>query len=242
MLKIEKGVRTPTILSMAFILGAMFACNRAQAQVPAAHKASPASKASSASLGFDNVAVGKLPAGWKVDGTNQKGPLATWQVIKNTTAPSGDRVLAMTSPNHSFGGTFNLCWTDAVSFLDGEIQVRFKAVKGAEDQGGGVIWRVQDKKNYYIARFNPLENNFRLYSVRDGARKTLADAKIALPAGKWHTLKIVQRGKRFAGYINGKKLLEGTDTLFAKAGGVGLWTKADAVTSFDDFSVKALKQ
>jgi len=106
-----------------------------------------------------------------------------------------------------------------------------------------VIWRVQDKENYYIVRFNPLENNFRLYYLCDGARKTLADAKIALSAGKWYTLKIVQRSNPFEGYlINGKKLLEGTDNLFTKAGGVGLWTKADAVTSFDDFTVKPLKQ
>ena len=242
MLQTGKEVRTLATLTMAFVLAAMFGCNRAQTQVATGHKPSIASRASSASWNFDNVPVGKLPAGWKVDATNRKGPLATWQVIKDTTARSGDRVLAMTSQNNTFGGTFNICWTDTVSFLDGEIQVRFKAVNGEEDQGGGVIWRVQDKENYYIARFNPLENNFRIYYVRDGARKTLADARIALPGGKWHTLKIVQHGNRFGGYLNGKKILEGTDNLFAKAGGVGLWTKADAVTSFDEFSVRPLKQ
>ncbi|NOZ21851.1 MAG: DUF1080 domain-containing protein [Planctomycetes bacterium] len=229
---------------MVFVLAAL-GCGKTQAQVTTGHKLSTASKAGNASWNFDDVPVGKLPVGWKADATNRKGPLATWQVIKDKTAPSGDHALAMTSPNHTsggifsiFGGTFNLCWTDTVSFLDGEIEVRFKAVKGKEDQGGGVIWRVQDKENYYIARFNPLENNFRIYYVRDGARKTLADARIALPAGKWHTLKIVQHGNQFEGYLNGKRLLEGTDNLFTEAGGVGLWTKADAVTSFDDFLVK----
>jgi len=185
---------------------------------------------------FEQAAAGQLPAGWKVEATNSKGPLATWQVVKDETAPSGGNALALTRPNHTFGGTFNLCWTDTVSFLDGEIEVRFKAVTGEEDQGGGVIWRAQDKDNYYIARFNPLEDNFRIYYVRDGARKTLASIKVELPAG-WHTLKIIQQGNRFEGYLNGEKLLEGTDDLFAKPGGVGLWTKADAVTSFDDFSV-----
>jgi hypothetical protein len=188
---------------------------------------------------FEQVPVGRLPPGWKVEATNKQGPLASWHVvIQDKTAPSGKNVLAMTSPDHTFGGTFNLCWTDTVSFLDGEIQVRFKAVKGEEDQGGGVLWRVQDKENYYIARYNPLENNFRIYYVRDGARKTLADASIELSAEKWHTLRIVQHGKQFAGYLNGKKLLDGTDNLFTQPGGVGVWTKADAVTSFDDFSVK----
>jgi hypothetical protein len=191
---------------------------------------------------FENVPAGQLPTGWKVEGTNQKGPLATWKVIEDKTAPSGTHVLAMTSPNHTSGKTFNICWTKKVSFLDGEIQVRFKAVKGKRDQGGGVMWRVRDKNNYYIARFNPLENNFRIYYVRNGVRRMIASVKIVLPAGKWHTLKIVQRGNRFEGYLNGKKLLQGTNEVFTKPGGVGLWTKADAVTSFDDFIVRPLKE
>jgi len=103
------------------------------------------------------------------------------------------------------------------------------------------MWRVRDKDNYYIARFNPLEDNFRIYYVHNGSRHKIADAKVTLPAGKWHTMKIIQKSTRFEGYINGEKLIEGTNDLFANPGGVGLWTKADAVTSFDDFSVKPPK-
>ena len=226
-----------TTLIAVFILAAILGYKGAQAQ-PATDHESGTGKLGNVSGAFDDLPVGKLPAGWKVEATNQKGPLATWEVIKDTAAPPGEHVLAMARPNHTFGRTFNLCWTDKVSFLDGEIQVRFKAVKGKVDQGGGVIWRAQDKDNYYIARFNPLEDNFRIYYVRDGARKKLASARAKLPAGKWHTLKIVQHGSRFEGYLNGRKLLNGTHNLFTKSGGVGLWTKADAVTSFDDFSVK----
>jgi len=192
-------------------------------------------------LSFDNVIVGQLPNGWKIEATNQKGPLATWKVIVDTTAPSGNKVLAMTSPNHSFGGTFNLCWTNGINFLNGEIKVMFKANKGIEDEGGGVIWRVRDKGNYYIARYNPLENNFRIYYIKDEARKILASARIKLPADKWHELKIVQNGNHITGYLNGKKLLEVDDNTFTKTGGVGLWTKADAVTSFDNFKITLLK-
>ncbi len=180
----------------------------------------------------------ELPPGWKVEGTNQKGPLATWRIVSDKSAPSGENTLTMVAPNHDSGGTFNLCWTGDVQFLDGVIEVNFKALKGIEDQGGGVIWRAQDKDNYYIARFNPLEDNFRIYSVHEGDRKTLASAKIAFPAGKWHSLKIVHQGNRFQGYLNGKEILEGESDLFSNAGGIGLWTKADAVTAFDDFSVQ----
>lgn len=189
-------------------------------------------------IGWEEVATGRIPSDWMAAATNQKGPLATWQVVEDPTSPSGGKVLAMTRQNHEFGGTFNICWTDTIRFLDGEIEVRFKANRGKEDQGGGVIWRVQDKENYYIARFNPLENNFRIYYVRDGARKTLADIQVALPAGKWHTMKIMHRGTRIEGYLNHKKLLEATDDQFTRTGGVGLWTKADAVTSFDDLVVR----
>ena len=186
---------------------------------------------------FDDLPVAQLPAGWRVEATHPRGPLATWGVSLDRSAPSPDKVLGLKIPEPVFGGTFNLCWTDAVRFLDGEIEVRFKALKGREDQGGGVIWRAQDRNNYYIARFNPLEDNFRIYSVRNGSRRTLESARVSLPAGQWHTLKIVQRGDRFEGYLNGKKLLEGKSTRFPEAGGVGLWTKADATTLFDDFSV-----
>lgn len=187
---------------------------------------------------FEDVEPGLLPDGWKVEATHQHGPLATWEVVEDESAPSGSHLLALTRTNHASGGTFNLCWTDQVSFRDGEIQVRFKAVRGRVDQGGGVIWRARDENNYYIARFNPLEDNFRIYFVKDGVRQTLASVDIELEAGRWHTLKIVQRGRDFEGWLDGQKLLAGSDDTFPEAGGVGLWTKADAVTSFDDFTVR----
>lgn len=191
---------------------------------------------------FDDVPAGQLPVGWKVEGTNQRGPIATWKVIDDDSAPSGKKVLALTSPNHDSGSTFNICWTDAVSFLNGEIGVRFKANTGEEDQGGGVIWRAQDKNNYYVARFNPLEDNFRIYYVKDGGRKMRASTRIRLPAGVWHGMKITHDGEKIAGYLNGKKLLEVTDRTFSAAGGIGLWTKADAATSFDELAVETVTE
>jgi len=195
-------------------------------------------KATKVNLDFESVSAGKLPAGWKIEATNQQGPLANWQVIEDNTAPSGHKVLALTKTNHSFGGTYNLCWTKGINFLNGEIKVMFKANTGIEDQGGGVIWRVKDKNNYYISRYNPLENNFRIYYVKDGARRMLASARINLPAGNWYELKIIQDGKKITGFLNGKKLLEVEDNTFSNVGGTGLWVKADGVTSFDDFEVK----
>jgi hypothetical protein len=195
-------------------------------------------EASSAEWDFERDAAGSLPAGWKVETTNPKGPDATWNVMADSDAPSGQKTLALTSPNHDFGGAFNLCWRDDVRFKDGILEVTVRANTGDVDQGGGPIWRVQDKNNYYIARYNPLENNFRLYQVKDGARKQLATApRLEIEAGEWFTIRIVHNGSRIEGWLNGEKLLEVTDATHTQAGGVGLWTKADAVTSFDDLMV-----
>lgn len=187
---------------------------------------------------FDKIVSGKIPHGWKIEETNAKGPSAKWQVIADKTAPSTPRVLSLVDSKKHSGETFNLCWTDKIRLRDGELQVRFKANSGKEDQGGGLMWRVQDKDNYYIVRFNPLEDNFRLYLVKNAQRQQLLSAEVQLKAGQWHSMKVVQKRQKFSAYLDGKKLLEGSDNSLTKAGGVGLWTKADAETSFDDFAVK----
>lgn len=202
----------------------------------------PASATTATVFNFDKDAAGKLPSGWKAEGTNQKGPVATWQVAKDDPpkAASSPNVLSLTSVNHDSGGTYNICWTDTVKFTDGVIEVKARANTGKEDQGGGPIWRVKDKDNYMIARYNPLEENFRVYYVKDGSRKQLATAKItpAIPAGQWFTIRIEQKGSAITCSLNGKKELEATDDHITAEGGVGVWTKADAATSFDDLKVE----
>ena len=187
---------------------------------------------------FEDDPAGSPPEGWKVETTNPRGPHATWKIMADPDAPSGQNVLTLTSPNHDFGGAYNLCWTDGIRFKDGTLEVNVRANTGEEDQGGGPIWRAKDKNNYYIARYNPLENNFRLYYVKNGARKMLASAShLKINAGEWFTIRIVHNGPHIEGWLRGNKFLEVEDSTFTESGGVGLWTKADAATSFDDFSL-----
>jgi hypothetical protein len=179
--------------------------------------------------------VGKLPAGWKADQTG-KGEGSVWKVVADDTTPSkAGFVLAQTaeSPN----AFFNLCVSQDSSFQDGEISVSFKAVKGKNDQGGGLVWRYQDADNYYICRMNPLEDNFRVYKVEGGKRTQFQSADVKVPAGEWHTIKVVQKGNQIECSLDGKKYLEAKDDTFPKAGKMGLWTKSDAQTYFDDFKV-----
>jgi hypothetical protein len=188
------------------------------------------------SIVFKKADAGKLPKGWKAAKTG-KGEGSVWKIVADKTAPSKTgHVLAQTAAGP--GSLFNLCVATDTDYKDVDVTVSFKAVKGEKDQGGGIVWRYQDANNYYIARMNPLEDNYRLYRVVAGKRiqmETKEDLKVR--AGTWHVLRIKMSGDQIECYLDGKKYLEGKDTTFTKAGKIGLWTKADAQTYFDNLKV-----
>ncbi|NOZ95679.1 MAG: hypothetical protein GXP47_13220 [Acidobacteria bacterium] len=224
--------------SCALIVGAAVA-SMAAGPVLAQKPATAPTPREAVGVDFDGVAPGGLPEGWTVDATSRRGALAVWTVAADATAPSPPNVLQVLPPAHAHGGTFNLCWTSAIPFLDGEIEVKLRANTGREDQGGGPMWRVRDGDNYYVVRYNPLEHNFRLYTVRNGHRHMLTGAsRIPIPAGKWLTIRIVQQGDHIQCFLDGKQYIDIHDATFTKPGGVGLWTKSDAATSFDDLVVR----
>jgi len=197
----------------------------------------PATSKADEQVSFDDVTVGSLPPGWKVEATKPRGPRATWLVKTDASAPSKPNVLALTDAQGNSGSTFNLCWSSGLTFGDGVITVKVKSGTGREDQGGGPIWRVKDKDNYYVARWNPLEDNFRLYYVEDGRRVQLDSVRVRVDAAMWHSIRIEHRGEQITAWFDGEKLLHATDRTFREAGGTGLWTKADAATSFDDLII-----
>lgn len=188
--------------------------------------------------GFDRDAPGGVPSGWYVDETAGTGRPAVWQVVADASAPSAPNVVAITK-NENYGHTFNLLVAKNTRFKDVAIQVRVKAIAGEEDQGGGPIWRARNGNNYYICRWNPLEKNFRVYSVKEGRRRQLASAQVDVDTSKWHTIGIIHEGTRIEAWFDGKKLIEVQDDTFPKAGMVGLWVKADGRTAFDELRVAA---
>lgn len=187
-------------------------------------------------LDFETVPVGALPEGWKIEATHPADNLAAWAVAMDSQAPSGEHVLSV-KVGEFHRGTFNLCWTDGITFQEGTIEVRVRADQGRVDQGGGLIWRARDKDNYYVARWNPLEDNFRAYYVKDARRVQLAGADLHVAPDAWHTLRIEQRGDHILGFLDGQKLLDVHDRTFTEAGGIGFWTKADASSQFDDLKI-----
>ena len=185
---------------------------------------------------FDDAMVGQVPAGMRITETGGAGTPATWEVVADDTAPTQPHAFAITETGNG-KPTYNLALVEGTRYADVDVSVMVKAGTGVLDQGGGPIWRVQDADNYYIARWNPLENNARFYIVRGGVRTALAKVELELDAEAWHALRVVMEGTRMELFIDDKPVLTAESDEIPEAGMVGLWTKADAATSFDDLSV-----
>ncbi|MBI3671098.1 MAG: DUF1080 domain-containing protein [Acidobacteria bacterium] len=202
---------------------------------------SPASSARPQAAGqplvynFDGDTPGKPPARFRLALTGQ-GSAGTWVVQHDPTAPSKPNVLAQTSTDTT-DYRFPLAILEEGSFKDLDLSVKFKAVAGKVDQAAGLMFRVQDTHNYYVVRANALEDNYRLYHVVAGSRRQFGGVRLRVTPNQWHTLRVEVAGNRFKCYYDGELRFETTDNTFPHAGQVGLWTKADSVTSFDDLTV-----
>jgi 3-keto-disaccharide hydrolase len=195
-----------------------------------------AGAAEAITLDFDASAVGILPTGFSGAVTGGGGP-ASWVVVEDFTAPSGGKVLAQTSTDKT-SFRFPLCVYEGFTASDVTVSVNFKSISGTVDQAAGLVARYRDKDNYYVVRANALENNVRLYKVERGNRKQFAGANVRVPSGEWQTLALEVKGTHFWVLLNDTLLFEADDATFKNAGKVGLWTKADSVTYFDDLRVK----
>ena len=181
---------------------------------------------------FDRDKAGALPDGWDAGVTGQGKP--RWTVEADATAPSPPNVL-----KQSGSGTFPWCVRKESSLKDGFVEVKFKPLSGREDQAGGVVWRWKDGDHYYIARANALENNVSLYYTESGRRRTIKYVDAPVARNVWHTLRAEFAGTKIRIVFDGKPYIEVDDDHIASGGAVGVWTKADSVTAFDDFTYGA---
>jgi hypothetical protein len=183
-------------------------------------------------VNFDDTKPGALPSTWTGSKTGEGEP--KWAVVADDSAPSKPNVL-----KQSGEAAYPVAYQNDTNLKDGFVEVKFKTVSGQEDQAGGVVWRAQDADNYYIARANALEGNVRIYHFVKGKRTQFKGANLPVASGQWHTLRVNFSGDRFAVLFNGKELFAAEDSTISGAGKVGVWTKADSVTLFDDFSCGA---
>jgi hypothetical protein len=180
-------------------------------------------------VNFDNFKTGVPPPGWTA--TKTGSGTEKWTVEQDNTAPSKPNVL-----KQSGQATYPVCIKDDTSLKDGFVEVKFKPIPCKEDQAGGVIWRAKDSNNYYIARANALEDNVTIYHTINGRRTEKKRTNMKVATNQWHTLRVEFQDNHFTVTFDGKKAIDWDDNTFKDAGKVGVWTKADSVTLFDDFT------
>jgi len=193
---------------------------------------------------FNSCVVGKIPTGWSQYITGRAGENPNWKIVDD----NGNKVLAQLSednPNYHF----NEIIFDGFEAKNIELLVKMKGVKGKMDQGGGFIWRFIDANNYYVVRANPLEDNVVLYKVENGKRidlpilgkgRTYGVEVNPLGSG-WNNLRLTVVDNLFTVYLNSEQIFQVKDGTFVNPGKIGLWTKADAVSYFDEFQVIGIK-
>ena len=162
------------------------------------------------------------------------GSEGNWEVVQT---PEG-RVLAQQASNTD--NTFNVALLEKFEARDVALSVRVKPLAGTDDQGGGVIWRARDTRNYYVVRYNPLEDNFRVYSVANGVRTLLQSADAAKREG-WRNIRVEMTGEHIECDLDGVKLLEVHNTTHTGPGQIGVWSKADARSYFDDLRAETIQ-
>jgi hypothetical protein len=133
-------------------------------------------------------------------------------------------------------GAFPWCIRRGTALTNGVVEVRFKPMSGKEDQAGGVVWRWKDSDNYYVARANALEDNVSLYYTRNGRRNTIKYVDAPVATNEWHTLRAEFAGKSIRVSLDGTRYIDIEDDRIGGSGAVGVWTKADSITAFDDFT------
>ena len=172
---------------------------------------------------FDDDETGAIAKGF----TNEVGE---WKVA----ASDKGKALAQSAKNPN--SVFNVTLISDTNAKDVDLTVRMKAIAGEHDQGGGLVWRAKDAKNYYLARYNPLEDNYRLYHVVNGKRTLIQNVDITHSDG-WHTLRVTMTGDKITCYYDDKKYIEAKDSTITESGKIGLWSKADAQSQFDDLTL-----
>lgn len=223
-------MKTKTYLLSLITIVTLIACANTPATLNDNQTSLPVSK-NDTLISFDSEDSATSPKGFK--GFNNCSQNINWQVIVD----DSNKVVKQQSKNES--SCYNVLMLDATAYLDFTASVKIKAVAGNEDQGGGLIWRCQNENNYYLARYNPLENNFRFYKVVNGNRKQLKSVESNIKSGEWFTMTIYMKGKNVSCSLNGNLLIQTTDETFPNAGRIGFWTKADAVTCFDELIIES---
>lgn len=191
---------------------------------------------------FEGATIGDFPKGWSIVKTGEEAgeTFRKWEVLTDVTSPRGSKVLVHTSYDCE-GPLFNISVADKPKLIDVDLSVSLKVASGENEQGGGLVWRWQNAKNYYMAGITPSENKFHLIKVIDGKQFVLATMRVEVPADTWHMIRVAHHGDKIQCSLNYNQSIDATDGAISESGQVGLWGMADAVTSFDSVSIIELE-
>lgn len=188
---------------------------------------------------FDNDSPGTLPAEFTVGTLFDGRPAGEWKVLEIDRAGSPSRVLGQLMGKGA-EHAYKTVLIDGIKASDLDLQVSFLPIEGKGDMGGGLIWRATDDRNYYLMRANPLEQNIRIYRVVKGVRHVIQNFDQIINVRQWHTLRVITKGCTVQVFFDEKKVFDLCDQTFT-IGRVGLWTKSDAVTYFDDLKLQIIR-
>lgn len=222
------------LIALCFVAPLSFACRSADptSSSPAAELQKP--KVDPSAVDFNDMVSGQAPVGFSSARTGAGEP-GVWLVKDDGTS---NRVLAQVSEDET-DKRFPLCVFDGFSAADVNLSCRFKTIDGGVDQAAGLVARYSDEQNYYVLRANALEGNVRFYHFIAGVRTQLGSAKLEISGEEWHDLRLNARGSHFEVFLDGNLLFAVDDSAISTAGKVGVWTKADSVTWFDDLRFTA---
>lgn len=231
----------PILLALALI-----GCKETAAPLPVeAMESGRPMPADARTIDFESDNADAAPASFTA--AVNKGQPGVWRVERVAGSPSGANAVVQTDADRT-NSRFPVLVYDGIQATDVDVSVRFQPVSGRVDQAAGLVWRYRDPNNYYVVRANALEDNVVLYKMENGKRSDLpvkgvrgsygVDADV--PDQGWGVLRVTARGPLFEVYLGERKLFEVEDRTFAGPGKVGLWTKADSVTRFDDLRIADL--
>ncbi len=201
---------------------------------------------------FQQYHYGAVPEEFDYDATGSNGPVLSagrpfWRIYQDRNAPSPEFVLiqAASLPEADH---YPIALLRDVQAKDATMSVYLKPMGGTMDESQGLIWRVQNKNNYYAVLASALDSQLYLLKIVNGQTQEIASSPIQIavqfeqqaptPTWGWYTLKVEAQGSSIRVWFDGKKAIEATDKTFLRSGRVGLITHADSVTLFDDFAVQ----
>ncbi|HET6585043.1 MAG TPA: family 16 glycoside hydrolase [Nannocystaceae bacterium] len=187
---------------------------------------------------FDDATPDAVPAGVRIVQTGEPTEPATWATVAEPSAPSPPNAFGVTKTVGT-NKTYNLALLEGTSWKDLDLHVALRPTSGTNNQGGGVVFRAKSENDHYVARWNPVEKNFRIYALVNGARVDIKAADLDLDTKQWHVLHVIAQGDSIECFMDDEPIVTATDKTFPEAGMIGLWTKGDAATLFDDLTIAA---